>query len=465
MAKETYQIGDSKVRAQSPTKAAALASELAGEKATVSGAIPVSTLTTPKPTPMVVPTPTAPTVGAGLSANIATQAQQGVDAFTQEQAIATKAAESGYTNSLDAMLATLTSNEGQTGLTDRAYRDTVDPAKAALNKINQQILADQESERQQIMALKENARGLESAGLADKIGELQDKGIQRRAALAITQLAAQGEYQGAKEIADRAVSAALERQTIKNDTLKFIFEQNKERFTKAEQRQFETAQADRDRKLNMEEYKLKATFAQQLEESSPTARLDRQLKTLSIEKAQKELDALNNPSTLTGIDAATQAKMDKLPLTEKEALVNAGDTIDQLTRIKNLVATTDIATLQNPLTEEGLLFKRLATDVADKMARERTGAVVTAEEQGNFKRILGLSFLARLSSDPTVVNSEVDKFINKHEQTRRLIDPSGQIVNALSQNVGDAETNYIDAVANSFGFGGNSSVDAYLKSL
>lgn len=456
MAKQVYEVGGVKVRANDPTQASTLAAEVATNPTKTPGTIPVSTLTAPVQTPMNVPNLPIPTAGVGLSANLATRATQNEDAYVAEQEALTKQRETGYTNSLDAVLQNLTDTEGKVSATDRAYRDTVDPAKKALRDINQQILADTEAERQQIISIKENSKGRESQGVADMISDLQDKGIQRRAGLAVTQLAAQGEYQGAKEIADRAVEAQMEKQKLKNETLQFIYQENKELFNKAEQRQFETAQKDRDRKFEFDTFKKKAEFSQLLEENSPSAKLDRQLKSISIQKAQKELDILNNPVTTAGLDDATLARIEKLPLTAKDSLVNANDTIDQLTRIKTLVANTDLATLQNPLTPEGLLFRRLATDVADKMARERTGAVVTKEEQGNFKSILGLSFGARLVSDPTVVNAEVDKFINKHNQTRKLIDPTGKITEYLGQATGDTTTSYVDNVAKTLGGGASS---------
>lgn len=420
--------------------------------------IPVSSLSTPAPTPIKVPTPTSATAGTAVDSMIGAQAKQGVDQFTQDQATATKNAEAGYNNSLDAVLKQLTSTEGQTTLTAKEYAGSVDPAKKALNDINQQILADQEAERQQIIRIKENPNGLFGGALEQQIGELQDKGIQRRAGLAVTQIAAQGNYQLAKEIADRAVEATMERQKIKNDTLQFIFTQNKELFNKAEQRQFETAQADRNRKLEFETYKEKSKYDQIIKQSDP-------LYAAQLDKAQYELAALKNPTSISGISKETADRMDKLPLTEKNTLVDATDTVDQLTRLKDLVATTDIVTLQNPLTPQGILFNRLATDVADKMARKRTGAVVTASEQANFKKILGLSFFTRLNSDPATVNSEIDKFINLHESTAQLIDPRGDIRTALKQNTANnQESAYVDNVANTLG-GGGDSISAYLASF
>lgn len=467
MAKQIYNVGGVKVRAETPEIASSLAGEIAGTKASVvpstssnpvaptSPAIPADVLTAPTPTPIKVTAPSPAMEGAALDSTLSATAKRNIeqDAFTAQQAQETAKAEAPYKASLSEMMKGILGTKGATELTSEAYKTGgVDVSKKALTDINQKILADQEAERVRIMDLRKNAGGLEASGLAQIEQEIQDKGIQRRAALAVTQLAAQGEYYGAKEVADRAVAASVERQKNRNDALQFIYQENKEQFTKAEQRQFETAQADRNREIDNTEYRLRAEFAQNLQENSPTARLDRQLKGIQIAKSQLELEALKNPASIQGLSKETADRMDKLPLTEKDSLVNAGDTVDQLTRLKNLVATTDIATLQNPLTEEGILFNRLATDVADKMARKRTGAVVTDSEQANFKKILGLSFFTRLNSDPNTVGTEIDKFINLHNQTATLIDPRGDIRAALKNiNGGDATQSYVDSVTNTLG--------------
>lgn len=422
--------------------------------------IPVATLATPAPTPIKV-TPVVPSTGSvGLSAQVGAMAAQNQDQYNADLAAKTGVAQQNKDTSFQDLLKNQLGIQGQTELTAGQYASTgVDAASKELKTINNQILADQVATRHQIETLKAtNPMGLSTEAINSQIQDIQDKSTSRQADLAVTQLAKQGQYDSAKAIADRAVAVKMERQKTINDALKLTYDENKDLFTTAEKRQFETAQKDRERKLDMETYKEKAKYDQIIKQSDP-------LYQAQLGKAQFDLEALKNPTSIPGISKETADRMDKLPLTEKTTLVDAADTIDQLSRLKNLVTTTDIVTLQNPLTPEGILFNRLATDVADKMARKRTGAVVTASEQENFKKILGLSFFTRLNSDPATVNSEIDKFINVHNDTASLIDPRGDIRQALKNNTtANQESAYVDNVAKTLG-GGTDSISAYLASF
>jgi len=417
--------------------------------------IPLSTLNAPVQAPYT-PTQPAPTTGsAGLQGAISA----GTDQFTQNLADQANAAKDPAQKGLSDLIQNMLNSEGATALTAKEYANTgVDSTQAELKTINNRILAEQRAADNEIRLAKENPLGLSTEGVNRQIQDIQDKSVQRQADLAVIQMAKQGQYDSAKQIADRAVAAKVERQKTINDALQLNYQELKDTFTKAEQRQFETAQKDRERTLEMTAYKEKAKYDQIIKQSDP-------LYAAQLGKAQFDLAALNNPTSIPGISKETADRMDKLPLTEKNTLVDAADTVDQLSRLKNLVTTTDIVTLQNPLTPEGILFNRLATDVADKMARKRTGAVVTDSEQANFKKILGLSFFTRLNSDPATVSSEIDKFINLHNSTAQLIDPRGDIRAALKQNTAsNQESAYVDNVANTLG-GGGDSISAYLSSF
>jgi hypothetical protein len=244
-----------------------LSGSLAGTQAKGSPTISSTTLTPQRA--ITVPKTPMPTEGVGLNATIDANAKANADSFKTDLQQQYELQKASLDTSRSQITKRLGENEGQTTLQDKQYRTEVDPALKELNDINQQILADRESERTQIQELKKNAEGFWGTGLQDKIGEIQDKGIQRRAALAVTQLAAQGKYEIAKSIADRAVTAALERQKIKNDQLKFVYEENKDLFTKAEQRLFEANQDERDRKLDMEEFKMKADYEELLYSRRP----------------------------------------------------------------------------------------------------------------------------------------------------------------------------------------------------
>jgi hypothetical protein len=171
----------------------------------------------------------------------------------------------------------------------------------------------------------------------------------------------------------------------------------------------------------------------------------------SIAKSNYELQLLKNPQT---DDRELLEAMQKLPATEKEKLPQLSATIDQISRLQEIIAGTDDVQTLTPATEVGREFIRISTDVADKLARQRTGAVVSKEEQANFKRILGLSFGSKiLSNDEELVNS-LENYKNVHSQQATLIDPSGQIRNYLNQNTpvstGNTEEDYVNNVFGAF---------------
>lgn len=150
---------------------------------------------------------------------------------------------------------TLNNVMGETRLTADEYAGTVDPAKAELNQINQQMNEEALAGRRRTEAVLQ-IPGITKEQAQDKINEISRGNASKLADLAVVQMAKQGAYDSAKEIADRAVQAKVEDQKNKLNALMFTYTENKELFTKAEQRAFETAQADRERKLNAEEKNL-----------------------------------------------------------------------------------------------------------------------------------------------------------------------------------------------------------------
>ena len=150
---------------------------------------------------------------------------------------------------------TLSNIQGETRLTADQYAGTVDPAKAELNAINTQLNDEALAGRRRTEAVLQ-IPGITKEQAQDKINEISRVNASKLADLAVVQMAKQGQYDSAKEIADRAVQAKVEDQKNKLNALMFTYTENKELFTKAEQRAFETAQADRERKLNAEEKNL-----------------------------------------------------------------------------------------------------------------------------------------------------------------------------------------------------------------
>ncbi len=229
--------------------------------------ISIAGLQTPQSPMTVTPVPPA-TQSAGLASTIATNA----DAFTKNLDTAATTSKTAKDTSLGALVDALKGNQGQATLTDKAYAGTVDPAQADLKDINNQIITEQTSARHQIEALQKNPEGLFGTGLQDKINEIQKASTSKLADLSVIQMARQGKYDSAKQIADRAVAANLEQETNKLNTLQFIYNANKDQFTTDEQHQFETAQTDRKRVLDEKTAEQKARFDQMIKQNDPLYR-------------------------------------------------------------------------------------------------------------------------------------------------------------------------------------------------
>jgi hypothetical protein len=139
-------------------------------------------------------------------------------------------------------------SKGEVQMTDEVYSQTVDPLESELKAINQDILLEQNSLRKQIEGLDNQPGTIEQKQQREY--DLKKESAKYQADLYIKQMGIQGRYDSAKAIADRKIAVALEKDKRDLELLKWNYEENKEIFTKEEQRMFETAQADRERALD-----------------------------------------------------------------------------------------------------------------------------------------------------------------------------------------------------------------------
>lgn len=345
-------------------------------------AISATELQTPA-TPFKV-TPAAPaTQSAGLEALIGTQN----DAFTKDLEAKTKAAESTRTDAFSELVKQYGKSEGEVSLTDKAYASTVDPAEAELRDINQQIFAEQQASRREVERLQKNPQGLFGGALDQKVQEIQDKSLARQADLSVIQLARQGKFDSAKSIADRAVAARLEKQRTKLEALKLNYEENKDLFTTAEKREFETKQGDRERALDKQEADLKQISdlsLNALQNGAPTSiatamrqaktvgeaiqigggyidALDRRLKNAQIQKTTGVDDTFNTVST------ALDFAISNLPKDRRE----------------NAVSTVNSYLKQGKTTEAQAYIDKLIVDNLPASQREDISAMGTVSKLAN----------------------------------------------------------------------------------
>jgi len=246
--KQTYDINGVKVRAQNQGQAMSLAKERVDDP---SFALNNKTLT--DATPFAITPPKPATQADGLLGLI----EANTSAFTANQQAQADLARQKEETSFEQYMKAALSSEGEVALTDRAYKETVDPAAEELQDINQQIIAEQVALQRRIEALEKNPHGMFGGALEQEIEQVKTESIRRQADLSVIQMAKQGKYDSAKAIADRAIQAQLEKQRLKLDAFQLNYERNKELFDQAEQRAFESAQFDRETAYQMEQQRLK----------------------------------------------------------------------------------------------------------------------------------------------------------------------------------------------------------------
>jgi hypothetical protein len=197
-------------------------------------------------------------------------AKQNGDAFTQSLAAATENAGKERLASRDAYADAQLNQVGQVQAESQLYDQLgVNSAEKELNVINNQMIAEQHALMRRIQQIEKNSEGMFGGAVDQEIQKAKDESLYRQADLAIIQMSKQGQYDSARTIADRAVAALVEQDQRKVDALKTIYEDNKDLFTTAEQRQFQVAQKDRETEIANKEYRLRAEFDQKIKQSDP----------------------------------------------------------------------------------------------------------------------------------------------------------------------------------------------------
>lgn len=197
--------------------------------------------------------------------------------------------------SKDDFLTSILKSDTETGLQDKLYAKQVDPAEAELNDINQQIIASQHAQQRELQALGSQG-ALTPAQMSAQSSAINRRYTYEQADLAVIQLSKQGKFDSAKRIADRAVTAMMERQKLMSEALRFNYEENRDLFNKDEQRTFEFMQGERERTLQNEEYRLRAEFDQKIKQSDPMYQAN-------LTKTYAEIDKIRAESVGGGVKA------------------------------------------------------------------------------------------------------------------------------------------------------------------
>jgi len=183
--------------------------------------------------------------------------ESGTDSFTKQLEAQAAAVQEPTQQSFQNLIRSLNETQGETRLSLEAEQQLGVPGlEAELKDINNQLIAEQVALRRQIEQIEKNVEGKFGGAVEANVRRAQTESLRRQADLAVVQMAAQGKFDSAKAIADRAVKAQMEEQRQRNEILAFVFETNKEFFNKAEERAFASGLADRNRALDAEEKKL-----------------------------------------------------------------------------------------------------------------------------------------------------------------------------------------------------------------
>lgn len=237
---QTPKIGD--VKSQSDgTTSFYTARELKGLQPSTGNAIPLNAMAGDVPVPKVTqpqPGQTGPAletqmgaVGNEFTRNLETQRAQ---AQTNEQA--------SFQSYLDSVLNAPT----QAGAEAKAYEKSgVNVLQEQLNDQAGQLRSEQDFLRTRTEQVQKNMEGMSAQAIQDEVNRVRNESLSRQASISVNLLTAQSRFDSAKAVADRYVDSVMEQSERKSAALQTMYERNFNLFSKTEQREFETKQADR----------------------------------------------------------------------------------------------------------------------------------------------------------------------------------------------------------------------------
>ena len=146
---------------------------------------------------------------------------------------------------------------GLEGFSLQADQDAgVFEADSALQDINNELRTEQLGRRRSVEALQ--GQGNLKGTTQSQVNNINRESYSKQADMAIQQLAAQGMFNIASALADRKANAMFEQEQNQIDAAKITYEDNKDLYNKAEQREFETALTDRTNRVQAEKEQMQA---------------------------------------------------------------------------------------------------------------------------------------------------------------------------------------------------------------
>lgn len=261
--------------------------------------------------PFKLPNQQTPTLASGLNGYISSlsTADSLGQQLQRENQMALDTAGKKKTGLTQKLADYFSGRKGEATLTGEAYdTEGVDVAKKALGEVNTKITAIDVKANEEIKKIRENRVGASASAINDEIERVQREAATDKADLYLEKLVAQGDYDSAKEIADRKVAMQLEADSMQYEALKLAYEDNKDQYTSAEQRAYE---------LKLDQYKT-------------SIETEKEEKTAINELA---INALSNGAPSSLVQQALKVK------TQDEALGLIGSYVNALDRRK---ATADM---------------------------------------------------------------------------------------------------------------------------
>ena len=256
---------------------------------------------------------------------------------------------------------------------------TVNQTADAVKKINNEITAAQFDAQKQIEHL--NGLALTDTQKQQQAREINRVATSQQADLYIKKLALHGDYESAKGIADRFVDAKFEEQKNKIEAAKITYIDNKDKYTKAEQRQYEASLDKQKRSLDL---------AADLEKMKYKATLDARANGVAPVEAGKYGTAL---SVILGSDKFTDTQRKAIT----QSINNGGDPVAVIkNQAKNIMGQTEATTLTKYEVARDTL-----SDIGNQLSQFYAAGGSTNIFSGNFEK--AINKLGDVK-DPNLVN-------------------------------------------------------------
>lgn len=371
--------------------------------------------------PMAITNPRLSTAVEGLGESIGAGAETNLKEYTLSD---TRKAEQEKLQRQGAGIGKyITESKGQTQLTEEQAAP-VDAAEAELRDINNQIIQEQVANRRRIESIDKTFTGT-AQGKIDEVNRINRESIAKQADLSVIQMAKQGKYDSAKAIADRKVAALMEQQKNEYEAKVFNYNENKDLFTKSEQRGYEQYLSNEDERIKKEETDAKT------------------ISDLSI-------NALENGAP---VSVAAQMRSAK---TVEEAILAGGQYVNKLSRDKTIrdnnisslppAVQTRVQTIAGQFdNEQAVKAYQTAAEAIDAFKNSGTSPTDDISRIYAFAKVMDPNSVVREGEYKTVQDYSTALLERTGIKAKRIFDNSGFLTEEARKFMGDTLDNRLSS--------------------